>query len=431
MTFQTENEYNNIGEIHEPGCSSESNGSAGKNGKYLPERIILCRIGEIALKGLNRSTFEKNLSRNMRDRLKACGNPDVHWAQSRFYVVPKSADFDYGKAVKAVSEIFGIVSSSVALRSVSEFDAFAEIAKRAVREKLAEIGKTGIPGSVKFKVETRRGVKTFPMNSLEISCELGAVLLDEFPELTVDVNEPDFILYCEVREETYVYTDIIKAQGGMPIGSNGKACLLLSGGIDSPVAGYMVSKRGVKICAVHFFSYPYTSERAKEKVLELAKILSAYCGEIKVMIVPYTEVQLEIHAKCRDELGTVIMRRSMMRIAEELARRNGCAALVTGESIGQVASQTMQAMYCTDAAAGMPVFRPLIAMDKVDVIAVAREIGTFETSILPYEDCCTVFTPRHPKTRPSLEEVLAEEKRYDYETLEKAAVEGVEVVTVG
>ena len=400
-------------------------------GETGEKRIILVRIGEIALKGLNRSTFEKNLYRNLRDKLKDFGDPDIHWSQSRFYIVPKKLPFDYEQAMEAASSVFGVVSSSPAIACRSDFEEIRRTAVKAAGEKIAALKAEGKTSGIKFKVETRRGVKSFPMKSPEISAELGGTLLDEFPELAVDVNEPDFILYCEVRDESFVYTDIVKAKGGMPIGSNGKACLLLSGGIDSPVAGYMISKRGVKICAVHFFSYPYTSERAREKVLELAKIISKYCGEIKVMVVPYTEVQLAIHQNCRDELGTVIMRRSMMRIAETLARRNGCAALVTGESIGQVASQTMQAMYCTDAAANMPVFRPLIAMDKVDVIALAREIGTFETSTLPYEDCCTVFTPKHPKTRPSLEEVIAEEARYDYERLENEAVEGTETFTCG
>ncbi len=395
------------------------------------KRIILVRIGEIALKGLNRSNFEKNLGKNLRKKLKDVGDPDIHWSQSRFYIVPKAQPFDYKKATETAGSVFGVVSTSVALCCRSDYGEIKKTALLAAAEKIEALKASGKRGPIKFKVETRRGAKNFPMTSPEISCELGGELLDAFPELTVDVNDPDFILFCEVREESFLYTDITKAKGGMPIGSNGKACLLLSGGIDSPVAGYMISKRGVKICAVHFFSYPYTSERAKEKVLELAKIISTYCGEIRVMVVPYTDVQLAIHQNCRDELGTVIMRRSMMRIAEELARRNGCAALVTGESIGQVASQTMQAMYCTDAAANMPVFRPLIAMDKVDVIAIAREIGTFETSTLPYEDCCTVFTPKHPKTRPSLEEVIAEEARYDYEKLEREAVAGVEVFVCG
>ena len=393
------------------------------------KKIILCRIGEIVLKGLNRSVFERKLYNNMKERLEDLGKPAIKWSQSRFYVTPyDEAAFDYGRAVERINSIFGIVSTSVAAVTSSDFESIRELAKQVVSEKLADF-----PGDcpVKFKVETRRGNKNFPMSSPEISCELGGVLLDDFSRLTVDVNEPDFILYCEVREESYLYTDIIKARGGMPVGSNGKACLLLSGGIDSPVAGYMVAKRGVSICAVHFHSYPYTSDRAKEKVIKLAEIISKYCGNIKVMVVPYTETQLAIRENCREEYGTVIMRRSMMRIAEHLARKNGCSALVTGESIGQVASQTMQAMYCTDNAANMPVFRPLIAMDKVEVIEIARDIDTFETSILPYEDCCTVFTPKHPRTKPSLDEVLAEEAKFDYKTLEAAAVEGVEVYNVG
>jgi len=389
------------------------------------EKIILCRIGEIVLKGLNRSNFEKNLYKNMKERLKDMGAPMVHWSQSRFYVEPTTEDFDYEGATETIGDIFGIVSTSIAYKCETNFDTICDVAKFVTEQKLKEFeGKD----AVKFKVETRRGLKTFPMPSLEVSCEVGAKLLETFPQLVVDVNEPDFILYVEVRENSYVYTDKIKAQGGMPLGSNGKACLLLSGGIDSPVAGYMVSKRGVKICAVHFFSYPYTSERAKEKVIELARIISRYCGPIKVMVVPYTDVQLAIHENCRDEYGTVIMRRSMMRIAERLARHNGCTALVTGESIGQVASQTMQAMYCTDNAANMPIYRPCIAMDKVDIIEIARKINTFETSSLPYEDCCTVFTPKHPKTKPSLDEVLNEEEKYDYKTLEDIAVKNVEIV---
>lgn len=392
------------------------------------DKVILCRIGEIALKGLNRSTFEKNLGKNMRERLKAFGSPEVKWSQSRYYVTPTTDDFDFDGASKAIGEIFGVVSTSVAAVCETNFEKICETAKEVTANKLKELSKDG---PVKFKVESRRGLKTFPMSSPEVSCELGGVLLDTFPELVVDVNEPDFIVYCEVRESSYLYTDIDKAQGGMPIGSNGKACLLLSGGIDSPVAGYMIAKRGVKVCAVHFFSYPYTSERAKEKVLELARIVSKYTGTMKVMIVPYTETQLAIHEHCKDEFSTVIMRRSMMRIAEALARKNGCSSLVTGESLGQVASQTMQAMYCTDNAANMPVFRPLIAFDKVDIIEIARKIDTFETSSLPYEDCCTVFTPKHPKTKPSLDEIMKEEEKYDYKTLEAEAIEGVEVVYVG
>ena len=266
------------------------------------------------------------------------------------------------------------------------------------------------------------------MTSPEISSEIGGDLVETFENLHVDVNHPDFILYIEVREAAYLYSEIIEAPGGMPTGTNGKACLLISGGIDSPVAGYMIAKRGVSLCAVHFYSYPYTSERAKEKVVELARMIGRYCGGIKLLVVPFTEVQLAIDSNCREELSTVLMRRSMMRIAERAARKNGCSALVTGESVGQVASQTMQALYCTDNAADMPVFRPLIGMDKMEVVAVSRRIGTFETSILPYEDCCTVFTPKHPKTRPSLNEVLEEEKKADFAGLEDTAFRGIEVI---
>ncbi len=320
------------------------------------KQVILGRIGEIALKGLNRGNFEKNLARNIKESIKPLGDAKVVWSQSRFFIEPQNCDsYDYEEAIKRLSCIFGLVSVSPAFEIDSDFEAIKDNALRLVKKKMDEFSGKG-KTKVTFKVETRRGLKSFPMKSPEISAEIGGEMLEAFSDLSVDVNNPDFILFIEVRGRSYVYTDIIPAQGGMPIGSNGKACLLLSGGIDSPVAGYMIAKRGVKICAVHFYSYPYTSERAKEKVVDLARLLTKYCGEIKLMVVPYTDVQLAIHENCRDELGTVIMRRSMMRIAEILARKNGCSALITGESIGQVASQTMAAMYCTDNAANMPVF---------------------------------------------------------------------------
>ncbi len=394
-------------------------------------QVILGRIGEIALKGLNRGNFEKNLARNIKEAIKPIGNAKVVWSQSRFFIEPEDYEnYDYEEAIKRLSCIFGLVSISPAWEMESDFETIKDNSLRLVKRKIDEFAAQG-KTKVTFKVETRRGLKTFPMKSPEISANLGGEMLEAFAGLSVDVNNPDFILYTEVREKSYIYTDTIPAQGGMPIGSNGKACLLLSGGIDSPVAGYMIAKRGVKICAVHFYSYPYTSERAKEKVVELARLLTKYCGSIKLMVVPYTDVQLAIHENCRDELGTVIMRRSMMRIAEILARKNGCSALVTGESVGQVASQTMAAMYCTDNAANIPVFRPLIGMDKVEVIERARNIDTFETSIQPYEDCCTVFTPKHPKTKPCLDEVLAEEEKYDFKALELEAVNNTEIIRVG
>ena len=371
------------------------------------DRVILARIGEIALKGLNRCTFEQRLARNMKAALSDCGPCKVRWSQSRYFVEPESEDFQFDKAMEMLSGVFGLVSISPAYVTTSEYENISSLAKE-VAAKAMQTGKE----KYTFKIETKRGLKTFPMKSPEISAEIGGDLLEAFAgKLKVDVNNPDFILYIEVRENTYIYTEIIEAPGGMPTGSNGKGCLLISGGIDSPVAGYMIAKRGVSLCAVHFYSYPYTSERAKDKVLELAKIVGRYCGGVKVFVVPFTDIQLAIDEKCREELSTVIMRRSMMRIAERVARKSGCSALITGESVGQVASQTMQALYCTDSAADMPIFRPLIGMDKMEVVAIARKIGTFETSILPYEDCCTVFTPKHPKTRPSLSEILEEEKK--------------------
>lgn len=386
------------------------------------EKVILARIGEIALKGLNRSVFERRLAVNIRKMISDLGPAKVRWSQSRFYIEPEDNTFMFEEALERLTGVFGLVSVSPAVVVPSEEEAvFAE----AVAQMEQEMENRTIHT---FKVETKRGLKTFPLNSPAISAEAGGRILDAFPELTVDVKNPDVIIYIEVREQSYVYSQILPAPGGMPTGCNGKACLLLSGGIDSPVAGYMIGKRGVSICAVHFYSYPYTSERAKEKVLELASLVSRFTGPMKVMVVPFTDIQLEIHQKCRDELGTVLLRRSMMRIADRLARKNGCSALVTGESVGQVASQTMQAIYCTDAAAKMPVYRPLIGMDKMEVVAIAQKIGTFETSILPYEDCCTVFTPKHPKTRPMLSEIEEEEKRVDLAPMEDKAINEIEVI---
>lgn len=387
----------------------------------MGKKIILARIGEIALKGLNRGVFERRLAINMRKAISDLGEAEINWSQSRFYVVPADDSFNFEKALERLSGVFGLVSVSPAVRTEPECESF-------YAEAVAEAERRMAKGDIKtFKVETKRGNKHFPMTSLEISAETGGRILERFPELKVDVNNPDMTVWVEVREDAYVYSEIIPAPGGMPTGCNGRGCLLLSGGIDSPVAGYMIGKRGVSICAVHFYSYPYTSERAKEKVLELAQIVSHYTGPMKVMVVPFTDIQLEIHKNCRDELGTVLLRRSMMRIAEHLARMNGCSALITGESVGQVASQTMQAIYCTDAAARMPVYRPLIGMDKVEVIEIANKIGTFETSILPYEDCCTVFTPKHPKTRPDLADVEKEEAKVNLLPMEEKAVAETEI----
>ncbi len=394
----------------------------------IKKNVIIGRIGEIALKGLNRISFEQKLAKNMRHAMEGTGNAKITWSQSRFFVEGQDDSFRIDSALNALTKVFGLTSVSPAWSMPSDFAEIQAAVIELTEHRLTSMS-PGNDGKISFKVETKRGLKTFPMNSQEISAELGGILLDRYPVLKVDVKHPMFVVYVEVRENSYVYTDIVPAPGGMPVGCNGKACLLLSGGIDSPVAGYMIAKRGVSLIAVHFFSYPYTSERAKEKVLELAGIVSQYSGPIKVYVVPYTDIQLAINDYCRPELSTVIMRRSMMRIAERIARKNGCSAMITGESLGQVASQTMQAIYCTNAAAGMPVFRPLIGMDKMETVEIAREIGTFETSILPYEDCCTVFTPKHPKTKPSLSEIIEEEAQYDYETLEDIAFKNCEIIS--
>lgn len=385
------------------------------------EKVILVRIGEIALKGLNRSTFENKLAANMRKAMASCGRFDIVWSQSRFYVNGRD-DFDIDRAVENLSKVFGIVSLSVAAVTETNYDLIRDAAYKLVEEKLR------FEKELTFKVEAKRGQKSFPMTSPQIAADLGGFLLESFPSLKVDVINPDFIVYVEVREKSYVYTDIISSQGGMPTGSNGKGLLLLSGGIDSPVAGYMLAKRGIELACIHYHSYPYTSERAKGKVIELARILTRYCGNIRLYIIPFTDIQLEINQNCKDVLSTVIMRRSMMRIAEKIAKKTGAMALITGESLGQVASQTIHAINCTDSAANMPVFRPLIGMDKMEVTDIARRIDTYETSIQPYEDCCTIFTPKHPKTKPGLEEVIEEEARVDFEALENTAAENAEII---
>lgn len=388
------------------------------------KKIILVRYGEIMLKGLNRHVFEDKLIGNIKSSIYKLGKVKVIKSQGRIYIEPEEESYDFDASLQKLSKIFGVVSVSPVWKIDTDFEKIKatalEIANSLVKEHNYKT----------FKLETKRGNKKFPMQSPEISAEVGGYILENIPGLTVDVKAPDFIVYIEVRESSYIYSEMVKAHGGMPLGSNGRAMLLLSGGIDSPVAGWMMGKRGVEIEAVHFYSYPYTSERAKQKVIELAEILSQYCGKIRLHVVPFTEIQLAINDHCPEEQLTVIMRRIMMKISENLARKNDCMALITGESMGQVASQTMQALYCTDAAANMPVFRPLIGMDKVEVIDIARKIETFETSILPYEDCCTVFVAKHPQTKPKLEKILVSESAVDFEPLIKTAVENTEVIIV-
>lgn len=388
------------------------------------KKIILVRYGEIILKGLNRPVFEEKLVGNIKRALYGIGKIEVTRSQGRIYIEPFEEGYDFQKALDKLTRVFGIVSVSPVLKIDTDFEEMKKYSLMVVKDLIERTG------SKTFKVEAKRGNKKFPMESPEICRELGGYLLENIPSIKVDVNKPDFIVYVEARENSYVYSEIIPANGGMPIGTNGKAVLLLSGGIDSPVAGWMIAKRGVEIEAVHFYSYPYTSERAKDKVIELTRILSSYCGQITLHVVPFTDIQLEINEKCPEDELTIIMRRVMMIIAERIAGSVGALALITGESVGQVASQTIQSLAVTNAVVDMPVFRPLIGMDKNEVIERARKIGTFETSILPYEDCCTVFVAKHPKTKPRLEKILLSEENLDIEDMVNKAIENVETIKI-
>lgn len=379
--------------------------------------MVLVRYGEIILKGCNRPMFEDALIRNIKTAIADDGAVKITKAQATIYIEPLDGDSQTDSICEKLKKVFGIVSIVVAYRTEKSVDAAAEEIKTCFAKELSE-AKT-------FKVEAKRADKKFPLKSPEICAEVGEKVLDAFPNLTVNVKEPDITLHVEMREGYgYVHIGRQKGAGGMPSGTNGKALLLLSGGIDSPVAGYMIGKRGVSLEAIHFFSYPYTSDRAKDKVMKLAKIIGGYMGGIKVHIVPFTEIQLQIRDKCPEEHLTLVMRRFMMQIAQRIAEKRRCTALVTGESIGQVASQTMSALAVTDDAVTMPVFRPLIGMDKEEIVEISRKIDTFETSILPYEDCCTVFTPKHPSTKPRLNKVVASQNLLDCERLINEAVEG-------
>ncbi len=388
------------------------------------KNVILVRYGEIILKGLNRPVFEEKLSVNIKKSIYSLGKVSIIRSQGRIFIEPHDEGYDFEAALERLVKVFGIVSVSLVWKIDSEFDTIKEYSLKMAQELVLR------KAYATFKVETKRGNKRFPMQSPEISREIGAYILSGLPSLKVDVNAPDFILYIEVREDTYIYSEKIPSNGGMPLGTNGKAMLLLSGGIDSPVAGWMMAKRGVEIEAVHFYSYPYTSERAKEKVIDLAKIMAGYCYRIKLHIVPFTGIQVQINDNCPEEQLTIIMRRAMMVISERLAAKAGALALITGESMGQVASQTIQSLAVTNAAVKMPVFRPLIGMDKNEVIEIARRIGTFETSILPYEDCCTVFVAKHPKTRPQLQKVIELEAGIGLESLIDKAIQDTEIIEI-
>ena len=385
--------------------------------------IILLKQGEIVLKGLNKKYFEQKLASNAARRIKPYGSFHIYTIQSTTYVEPQSDDCDMDGAFEALKTVFGVIALTRA--------AACEKTPEAIAAKAVAYLGDAMRKARSFKVETRRSDKSFPMTSIQLSQYVGGELADAFPDTAVDVHDPELTVHVEVRDlAAYVHSAPVPGAGGMPVGSNGSAVTLLSGGIDSPVAGYMIGKRGVELECIHFFSYPYTSERAKEKVLDLARIMARYCGRMTVHVVPFTKIQEEIRAKCPEEYFTLIMRRVMMRISEALAKKLECMSLTTGESLGQVASQTMQALMVTNAVCGLPVLRPLIGMDKEEIITVARKIGTTETAILPYEDCCTVFTPKHPKTRPSLSEIEKVEQALEIDALVNAAVEGTEPVRI-
>lgn len=387
------------------------------------KEVILLKNGEIALKGLNRHAFEDRLIKNARRKLMPVGSFHFRKAQSTIYVEPDEDNYDLDEAVERLQKVFGIAALTRACVVDKDFEVIKTTAAEYLKDEL-ESART-------FKVEAKRSDKSFPLKSPEICAQVGEYLLEQFPHLEVDVHHPDVVVTVEVRDyAAYIHGAQLKGAGGIPVGSGGKAMLLISGGIDSPVAGYMMAKRGLEISAIHFVSPPYTSERAKEKVISLAQEMCAYCGRIKLYIVPFTEIQEAIRDECPEDLFTIIMRRYMMKIACRVARLNECEALVTGESVGQVASQTIQAIACTDEATDMPVLRPVIGMDKDEIVTISRKIETFETSILPYEDCCTVFTPKHPRTKPQLKFVKFAEEQMKQEELIDRAIANIEELSV-
>ncbi len=378
------------------------------------KEILLCKYGELTLKGLNRGYFEKLLRRELEKRLTLAGNFTVTAVQSTIYVEPQDDAADIDEALRLCRKVFGITAVARAAEAEKNMDSIKAVAKEYLPAYLK--------GYATFKADARRSDKRFPLTSPQISAEVGGAVLAACPRMKVNLQNPDVIVMTEIREEkAYIHAGSFPGAGGMPSGSNGKALLLLSGGIDSPVAGIMMAKRGVTLEAVHFESYPYTSDQAREKVLELARLMSEYCGKIRVHVISLTHLQEVLRDSCDEEYFTLLLRRSMMRLAERTAELTYSQALITGESVGQVASQTMHALAVTDSVVNRPVFRPCIGMDKEEIVVLARRFGTFETSILPFEDCCTVFTPRHPKTRPDLDKVILQENKYDAKALEDEA----------
>ena len=387
------------------------------------QEIILCKLGEVVLKGLNRRSFEQKLISNIRRRTNRFGNFKIYSRQSTIYVEPQGEDCNVSAAYDACRQIFGIIAIARAVPCEKDKVAIFKTAKTYLGDALRE--------AKSFKVESKRADKSFPMSSIQLSQWVGGALHDAFPHLTVDVHHPDLTVYVEIREDAaYVHAPSQSAAGGLPIGMGGTAVSLLSGGIDSPVSSYMMAKRGVQLEMIHFASPPYTSELAREKVLQLAKELTPWTGRLNVYIIPFTEIQEAIRQNCPEDHFTLIMRRFMMRLADQLAKELHCKALVTGECLGQVASQTMQALAVSGDVTDLPILRPLIGMDKEEIVRLARHIGTFDTSILPYEDCCTVFTPRHPKTKPDVAEVRELESVLDVDGLCARAMAGREMVRV-
>ena len=386
------------------------------------ERVISVSLGEIVLKGLNRKYFEDRLIKNMKRVLRDFGEYKIYKEQGKIYI--EGLEDHQENAIKRLKKVFGLVYISPCIRTSREMEDIREAGLTLAREKLKGDKITT------FKVETSRSDKRYPLKSPEISRDVGGYVLKNTDNLKVDVHNPDFMLYVDIKEYGYVYIDRTKAYGGLPIGTNGKGLLLLSGGIDSPVAGFMMAKRGVEVDAVHFHSYPFTSQRAEEKVLDLAKIVSMYTGPMKIYSVNLLNIQKEINKNCPEDEMTILSRRFMMRIAEEISREKGYQILITGENLGQVASQTIYSVDVINRSVQMPILRPLIGMDKVDIIEISKDIETYETSIKPFEDCCSVFLPKHPVTRPKLEDIVESEAVLDIERLVQEAIEGMKVVNV-
>ena len=387
------------------------------------KEIFLLKLGEIVLKGANKRQFESKLRQNVRRRMKAYGNFDVYLMQSTLYVEPMDDDCDVDGAWECCRSIFGVVSLCRCRPCEKSLDAIFE----AIENYLGD----DLDCARSFKVESKRSDKRFPLTSIQLSQEIGGRLAEAHPTVAVDVHHPDYTVFVEVRDlAAYVHGPAEPGAGGLPTGVGGRAMCLLSGGIDSPVAAYMIGKRGVEIEAVHFFSYPYTSQLAKDKVIELGRLVTKYTGRMTINVVSFTEIQEAIRDNCPEEFFTLIMRRFMMEISMRIAKHDGCGALITGENLGQVASQTMEAMAVTGAAVDIPIFMPLVGFDKEEIVTIARKIGTMETSILPYEDCCTVFTPKHPKTKPTIAQLLDVEKKLDREALIQRALQNIEKIKV-